>query len=450
MAEINPDVLKMFTGVLEGKVPGVPYTPPAIAGLTWEDVKRMSGQQLKEIRQHEGGAEKIDQILAERAAAKGVKVDEAIAAEQAAAAAAIAEPVAEVPAAEVPAEPTSEEKAEAAAAETARVAAEVEASRAAAEAAVKALQEAEAKTPKRYVFEYQVRDNDGNPVGNKTHLEASSAEELEEKKQESYRQAVLAIDRLKKQKPVFRDPVPVQISQEEVDEAAKNLTSEDPTIRAAAVRKIAAQATQQESAAAREAARLAEEERQSFIFAKKHVVDLGDYNNCEANNNMMAAFLAENNLKWTVENLEIALGNLEPQLAPVIRREAVVPVPDPLPANPAPVAQAPATATAVPAAAAPVAAAPATPAAVVPVPPAAPAAPAVNPAPAAPAKRPGVNAGLVPGQTLSGVAPAAKTAAQTRTEMIKKLKAMSPAEMKAEHKKDPDFYNKVNALLAKK
>ena len=240
------------------------------------------------------------------------------------------------PAVEVP---TPEEEA-AKAAETARVAAEVEAARIAAEAAVKALQEAEAKTPKRYVFEYQVRDNDGNPVGNKTHLEASSAEELEEKKQESYRQAVLAIDRLKKQKPVFRDPVPVQISQEEVDEAAKNLTSEDPTIRAAAVRKIAAQATQQESAAAREAARLAEEERQSFIFAKKHVVDLGDYNNCEANNNMMAAFLAENNLKWTVENLEIALGNLEPQLAPVIRREAAVPVPDPLPANPAPVAQA--------------------------------------------------------------------------------------------------------------
>ena len=148
--------------------------------------------------------------------------------------------------------------------------------------------------------------------------------------------------------------------------------------------------------------------------------------------------------------MDIALGNLEAQLAPVIRREAVVPVPDPLPANPAPVAQAPATATAVPAAAAPVAAAPATPAAVVPVPPAAPAAPAVNPAPAAPAKRPGVNAGLVPGSTLHGVAPAAKTAAQTRTELIKELKGMSAEEMKRRHKLDPKFYDKVNALLAKK
>ena len=450
MSEVNADVLKMFTGVLEEKAAVLNYTPPAIADLTWEDVKRMSGDQLKEIRKHVGGAEKIDQILAERAAAKGVKVDEAIAAEQAAAQAA-EDAAAEVPA-EVPAEPaatvpTPEEEA-AKAAETARIAAEAEQTRIAAEAAVKVLQEAEAKTPKRYVFEYQVRDNDGNPVGNKTHLEASSAEELEEKKQESYRQAVLAIDRLKKQKPTFRQPEPIAATQAELDEAATNLVSEDPKVRAAAVTKLASAATAAERAKTRLAEINAEQAKESYTFLRSHI---GDYNNCEANNNILAKFLEDNNLEWTAQNLDIALGNVEKQLAPVIRREAAVPVPDPPPANPAQVAQPVATATAVPAAAPAATVAPAAPAPAAPAPvaPAAPAAPAANP-PAAPAKRPGVNAGLVPGSTLHGVAPAAKTAAQTRTELIKELKGMSAEEMKRRHKLDPKFYEKVNAALAKK
>ena len=140
----NEDVLKMFTGVLDDVKPPVVYTPPAIADLTWDDVKKMSGQQLKNIRQHEGGPEKIDQILAERASAKGIKVAEAIAAEteearataeSAAEAEAVKGTTLETPAAPEPpapavTEPTAEEKAAAevvAAAEATRVAAEAEA-----------------------------------------------------------------------------------------------------------------------------------------------------------------------------------------------------------------------------------------------------------------------------------------------------------------------------------
>lgn len=458
MAEAPNDVVKMFTGIMESVAPAAQYTLPAIADLTWADVQKMSGQQLKDVRQRQGGAEKIDQILAERAAAKGIKIDDAIAEQAAADAAAAAEIAAiagtalETP---TPAAPTPEEEATAALVkaaadvETARLAAEVEAARLVAEASVKALQEAEAaKTPTRFVYEYQVRDAEGNPVGNKTHLEATSAEELELKKQESYRQAVLAIDRLKKQKPTFRQPEPIAATQAELDEAAVNLTSEDPKVRAAAVTKIAGAAAEAERAKFRLAEVDAEQAKQSYAFLRSHI---GDYNNCEANNNMLAKFLQDNNLEWTSQNLEIALGNLEAQLAPVIRREAVAPVSAPPAANPAPAVQPVATAPAAPAAAPAATVAPAAPApaATAPVVPAAPAAPVANP-PVVAAKRPGVNAGIVPGSTLHGVAPAAKTAAQTRTELIKELKAMTPAEMKRRHQLDPKFYDKVNAALAKK
>jgi len=465
---VSPELVKMFSGILDPAVPPVQYKTPAIPELTYTDVKKMSGQQMKDILAHPEGKVKIDELIAAEIARKGAKAADLIA-EQAAADSEAARVAAEAEAAAgtVLAEPgvitianiatpTPEEEAAAlvaANAEVARVAAEAEASRVAAEAAVKALQAAEAaKTPTRHVYDYQVRDADGNPIGNKTHLEASSAEELEAKKQESYRQAVLAIDRLKKQKPVFRDPAPVEITQAEIDEAAVNLTSEDPKIRTAAVTKIAASATQKESAAAREAVRLAEEEKQSFIFLRNNVVNASNYNNCEANNNMLAKFLVDNNLKWTAENLEIALGNLEPQLAPVIQRYApAAPVSEPPAANPAPAVQPVATATAVPAAAPAAPVAPAsTPAVAVPAAPAAPAVAATNPAAAAPAKRPGVNAGLIPGTTLTGVAPVPKSAAQTRTDLIKELRTMSSDEMKRRHKLDPKFYDKINALLAKK
>ncbi len=462
MSEITPDVLKMFTGALDVPASVTAYKVPAIADLTWEDVKKMSGQQLKNIRQHEGGPEKIDQILADRAAQKGVKVAEAIAAETeearaAAVAKAEAEAVAgttlEVPAEPAATEPTAEEKVAAeavVAAEAARVAAEAETARVAAEAAVKALQDAEAaKTPKVYVYEYQVRDAEGNPVGNKTRLVANSLEELEEKKQESYRQAVLAIDRLKKQKPTFKQPEPTQISQAELDAAAKDITSEDPTVRASAVRKIARAEAETERAKFALEAENARQAKESYVFMREHV---NDYNNCEANNTMLAQFILDNKLEWTADNLNIALGNLESQLAPVIRRDAPpVPVSEPAAVNPAPPAQPAATATAVPAAAPAVPAAPAsTPAAAVPVAPAAPAAPAANPAPAVPARRPGVNAGLVPGSSLHGVAPQAKSAAETRKDLIKELRSMSAEEMKRRHKLDPKFYDKVNAALGKK
>jgi hypothetical protein len=88
--------------------------------------------------------------------------------------------------------------------------------------------------------------------------------------------------------------------------------------------------------------------------------------------------------------------------------------------------------------------APAIPAATVP---AANVVPAATPNSAAvPVRRAGVNSGLIPGQTLSGVKPLVKVAELTK----KDIKDMSAEEMKRRHKIDPKFYDKVNALFAKK
>jgi hypothetical protein len=58
---------------------------------------------------------------------------------------------------------------------------------------------------KKIVREYQVRDEDGNPIGRPTHLEAWSAEEMIEKMQTAHENATRAFHRLKKQKLQFNE-----------------------------------------------------------------------------------------------------------------------------------------------------------------------------------------------------------------------------------------------------
>jgi hypothetical protein len=65
---------------------------------------------------------------------------------------------------------------------------------------------------------------------------------------------------------------------------------------------------------------------------------------------------------------------------------------------------------------------------------------------AVPVKRAGVNGGIIPGQTATGVKPAGREPELTKKDIAK----MSADEMKRRHKMDPKFYDKVNALFAKK
>ena len=74
---------------------------------------------------------------------------------------------------------------------------------------------------KKIVREYQVRDEDGNPIGRPTHLEAWSAEEMIDKMQTAHENATRAFHRLKKQKLQFTEK-----------ESSRVLTPED--IKAAA------------------------------------------------------------------------------------------------------------------------------------------------------------------------------------------------------------------------
>jgi hypothetical protein len=397
--------------------------------LTWDHLKQMPRDVFRQLLAHPEGKAKVDSLIADRKAAADAR-------ERAENAGAEQE---EVPTAVAVATLTPEEEAAAQAAETA--------SRLAAEAAVAAeaarlAAEAEAAKPKKFVIDFQAEDENGNPIGNRTHLEASSQEELLEKMKTSYVNAARAVDRLKKQKPTFKkDEVIKAPTEADLKVYAEDINSDDPAKRLAAVRAIAAH----ESAAAKAEAEAEKQktraEAVSLRFLKNHILD---YNNCQANNDLMGAYILDNNLEWTEDNLEIAFGNIESQLAPVVRREAPVQVPAPTVVANTTATEA-AAAPVVPAVAAvPVApAAPAAPAVVAPV---TPVAPAPNTPVAQPVNRSGVNGGIVPGQTTTGVKPAAREPELTKKDIAK----MSADEMKRRHRIDPKFYDKVNALFAKK
>lgn len=297
---------------------------------------------------------------------------------------------------DVPVTPTPEEQA-AADAEVARLA-QVEADRVTAEQAAQELARVaaeEAAKPKKIVLDYQIKDEDGNPIGRPTHLEATSEEEMRQKMIEAHTQATRAFHRLKKQKISFKQPdqtsAPAPMSDQDIIAALQDVQSKDSSKADAAQQRLMENER-------RKAAHETEQIRQkgvSLEFLKKH---LHDFNNCQANVQLIGSYIEENQLVWTLDNLEIAFNALESELAPVVKPVAPV-----TPVNPAPVTPAPAVATQT------------TPPAVRPeviVP--APVTPPANPAPAQP--RPGVNGGLVPGQQ-SGSRPVAKPTGLTAEEI---------------------------------
>lgn len=251
----------------------------------------------------------------------------------------------------------------------------------------------------RLVTDYQVTDEQGNPVGRPTHLEARNWPELYMKQREAHIQASRAFGRLKKAQLTRKEvvePQPIrQLTDAEVADLVKDLKSDDPTKSVAAARKLALAdpAVVKAQQDAYEAKIKSEAALVTYQFLQKHI---HDFNNCAANQKLLGEYFEENNLKWTLDNLEIAFAALEDQLAPVAQVPArAVPSVE----NAAPVTTAASAAPAAPAAAA--AAAPA-----VPAPQAAPAQPATPPQPEnkPPVRvepRPGVNSGILPG-TLTG------------------------------------------------
>lgn len=307
----------------------------------------------------------------------------------------------------------------AAAAEEARLAAE-------AAAAQKA---AETPAPTKIVVEYQTRDENGNPIGRPTHLEADSWEEMSQKQQAAHENAARHIEKLKSRKPTFKkdEPQPeVGLTEQEILQLAQELNPDPEQAKKAAdaVRKSSvADKIEEATRKAREAEEYARGQAVSYEFMKNH---LQDFNPCQANSDVLTEYMKENDLTWTVDNLEIAFAATESRLA----RPVSVIVPPA--ANPP--AQAP-VAAAVPAAEVTVA----PPAAVAPT---AVAAPTVVANPPAAARRV-PDGGLQPGQLSGRPGVAAQPVGLTKRDIQK-----MPREEYKLKIKDPKFRAAVERLFA--
>ena len=214
----------------------------------------------------------------------------------------------------------------AAEAETVRLAAEAEAVR------VAAVEAAKVVAPKtKIIREYQSVDGRGNPVGQPTHLEADSMEEMLDKMQAAHMSATAAFERMKNKKTIAaaeRQPAPIVLpSDEELLEAAKSLDSEkDPTKRLAAIKKIASAETLK---ATQEAQKIIDRDRGSIASSEFIRAHTHDFYPCEANAKALGKYLHDNKLVWSVSNLELAFQEIEHQLATkpvVIKHQVVEPV----------------------------------------------------------------------------------------------------------------------------
>lgn len=224
-------------------------------------------------------------------------------------------------------------------AEAARVAAEAaeqqrladEATRKAAEAEAARLA-AEAAKPKKIVVEYQVRDENGNPIGRPTHLEATSEEEMRQKLIKAHEEATRGFHRLKKQLGNVKEtyakkaepavPAAPVLNDAEIMQALKDLKSDDPQVQLNAHQKLTKSEVDRQLAAQRaerEAHDAAARASQEFLARHKK-----DYNNINANNVLIGQYIQDNELDWTLDNLEVAFAALESQLAPVEQPVATV------------------------------------------------------------------------------------------------------------------------------
>jgi hypothetical protein len=366
--------------------------------MTYEPItkawlKAVSAEQLRMERKDPVRSAEIDAYLRSREAAQAIAE---IAAEN------VGEAIAD-PADEVVIDPNAQAAQDAQEAETARLAAEAEQAEAA-----RLAQEAEAArqiplaTPRKIVVEYQAKDEAGNPIGRPTHLEAYSWEEMSKKQTEAHIQATRAFHRLKAQKTTFnrQEPVaPVMMSDAELVQAAEDLKGDDTEKAAVADRKLRANQILEQQAQLAIQRQQAKEKEAALVFMTNHI---HDYNRCQANSKILSAYLKDNDLEWTPDNLELAFAATESQLAPV----AVAPVSDPEsvdnPPAPDPTAPANASATVIQPVAKASTEVPTT------------QAPAANPPAAAP--RPGVNAGIIPGQN-SGVRPSVRPQGLTMKEI---------------------------------
>ena len=314
----------------------------------------------------------------------------------------------------------------------------------------------------KIVKEYQVRDEEGNPIGRPTHLEADSWEEMSEKQQAAHENAVRYAERMKKRAALRPTPAvpqaPIPILSDEQRKAFEAEAQAEGPKAEIAKSKLEVDDANKERLQARQINEQAKIERESILFINANK----DFYPCTGNARIMSEYLHAEGLEWNAGNLEIAYEKLASKLTsrPV---EDVAPV---VPANPAPVVPTPQpAAAATPAAPAVVPAVeniPQTPPAnnspvvaasvvatepstkvepVVPIPSEIPAPPAVNPP--APVKRPasGIEPGSLHGARRQQTAPTEST--QQTVSEIKREVARMPLNVFKKNLRNPKFREKL-------
>jgi hypothetical protein len=279
------------TPVVEAVVP-VTKTP-----TTYKEVWALPREEYKRMMANPKEREVIDQIIAEHnnqvSEPEVVENDEAAATpEEKEVAETVAETVSEV--VKEKTEPvidsavaTAEEKA---LEEKARIAAEEE-----------------AKPKQKLIEDFQAADEAGNPIGRRTHLEADTEEEMREKLKIAYENAARYAERIKKKRAEATsrpdEPIISTLSKEELAQVQADAQGTDETKATAAKLKLELDQIRHERITARYNAGEAKNAQVAYQFMQKHLMD---YNPCQANADIISAYLKDNDLEWTVNNLELA------------------------------------------------------------------------------------------------------------------------------------------------
>lgn len=173
-------------------------------------------------------------------------------------------------------------------------------------------------TPAEQVYEYQVTDENKQPVGRPVRIKYRTQDELIKGMEKANAEAVLAYHRLKSAKPTSvkpEAPAPKPMTADEEYQAGLEL--QNPATAGKAVRKlienqIPLSEIERESKEARKSRANADAEAAMYAFCRSHVTDFYD---CHANGKILGEYLRDNQLAVTSDNLEIAFAATQDRLA---------------------------------------------------------------------------------------------------------------------------------------
>ena len=169
------------------------------------------------------------------------------------------------------------------------------------------------------VLEYQAKDDAGNPIGRPTRIVYHNQEELIEKMQQAHTESVRALAR---QNKAFDELRKAKLTRKPVEPSIKKLTDVEkkqavagianPTTAEDSVRKLSGiESLEERLTKAELKTKRAEYEAAGWKWMQKHP----EYYRCKANSDALDKFLRENDLEYTVGNLDIAFDSIGDQLA---------------------------------------------------------------------------------------------------------------------------------------